>query len=98
MGRHSMYDLYKIVRGKEVFVGRMERGELKEKYGLSLGHLRNDIESKKVKKGLNGEYHVRYAGDPPVFQPEDIKMQRRISGMPQHVSRYKDAGSCRFEG
>ena len=94
---NCLYDLYKVVRGKEVFVGRMRRKTLKEKYGLSVTNLRHDINSKKIKPGKDGKYRIRDAGEPVEEVYTDLK-PIHCNGMPQHVSRIKTSSSCRFGG
>ena len=91
---NKLYDLYKIVRGKDVFVGRMERKELKEKYALSVNNLRHDINACKTKPGKGGRYRIRDAGAPV----EQIYEKPKCFEMPKHVSKIKTSSSCRFGG
>lgn len=92
---NCLYDLYKVVRGKEVFVGRMRRKTLKEKYGLSVTNLRHDINTGKIKPGKDGNYRVRDEGEPVKVI---VEKKPRFSSMPRHVSRIKTSHSCRFGG
>lgn len=91
---NKLYDLYKIVRGKDVFVGRMERKVLKEKYDLSVNNLRHDINSGQSKQGKGGRYRIRDAGAPV----EKTYEKPKCFEMPKHVSKIKTSSSCRFGG
>lgn len=96
MGRSysaKLYDLYKIINGRDVFIGRFDKKQMHEDYGISVNNLRHDINSKQSKPGKDGRYRVRDVGEPaePYKEPKS-------QGMPKHVGMIKTSGSCRFGG
>ena len=90
---YKLYDLYKVVNGKNVFVGRFDRKQMHEDYGLSVNNIPHDVKTQKSKPGKDGRYRIREVGEPvePYEEPKS-------SGMPKHVSMIKTNGGCRFGG
>lgn len=90
---YKLYDLYKVVNGKNVFVGTFDRKQMHDDYGLSVNNIPRDIKTHNIKQGKDGRYRIREVGDPvePYEEPKSY-------GMPKHVSMIKTNGGCRFGG